>query len=119
VPTAIKRYIEESERLYSVLEDGLEGTDYLVDNRYSVADINAFPWVRTYTWAGVDIAKFPRVKAWLARIEAREAVKKGLTVPTPPADRSDMAEISVEEGREWIKKADKEIAEAKAASAKS
>lgn len=65
-------------------------------------------------WAGVDLAQFPRLAAWLERIDARPAVKKGLSVPSAPGDRSDIAEESYAQAREWIEKADKELAEIKA-----
>jgi len=40
------RYIEESRRLLMVLEDRLNGRDWLVDD-YSIADIATAPWIRT------------------------------------------------------------------------
>ncbi|WWC91522.1 uncharacterized protein L201_006468 [Kwoniella dendrophila CBS 6074] len=83
----IKRYREETSRLYSVLEGQLakpESKGFLVGGKYSVADINVFPWVRSYAWAGVDIEPFPNVKKWLDTIEARPAVYKGVGVPSRP-----------------------------------
>lgn len=44
-----QRYRNETIRLYQVLESRLEGRDWLVgDGRgsYSLADVNAYPWVR-------------------------------------------------------------------------
>ncbi|WWC71822.1 uncharacterized protein I206_105781 [Kwoniella pini CBS 10737] len=81
----INRYQEETSRLYSVLEDQLkkpESKGWLVGGKYTVADINVFPWVRSYAWAGIDITPFPNVKKWLDTIEARPAVYAGLGVPT-------------------------------------
>ncbi|WVF73135.1 hypothetical protein IAT40_007954 [Kwoniella sp. CBS 6097] len=85
IPYGIKRYQEETARLYSVLEDQLkkpESKGWLVGGKFSVADINVFPWVRSYAWAGVDITPFPSVAKWLEAIESRPAVYKGLGVPT-------------------------------------
>ncbi|WRT70402.1 uncharacterized protein IL334_007400 [Kwoniella shivajii] len=84
IPYGIKRYQEETARLYSVLEDRLkdpESKGYLVGGKFTIADINVFPWVRSYAWAGVDITPFPNVKKWIDTIEARPAVYKGLGVP--------------------------------------
>lgn len=84
IPYGIKRYQDETARLYSVLESQLAKSDsqgYLVGGKFSVADINVFPWVRSYSWAGVDITPFPNVAKWLERIEARPATYKGLGVP--------------------------------------
>lgn len=96
-----------------MLEDGLAHSDFLVNNTYSVADINVYPWIRSHTWAGVDLNKFPKLAAWVKRIDARPAVKKGLSVPNAAVDRSDIAAESYAEAREWIAKGDKEIAAAK------
>ena len=42
IPYAIKRYNDETSRLYSVLEDGLTAGagEWLVGDKYSVADMN-------------------------------------------------------------------------------
>ena len=42
-PYAINRYLNETKRLYSVLESRLAKQDYL-DGKYGIADIKAFPW---------------------------------------------------------------------------
>lgn len=47
IPYAINRYVEETKRLYSVLDGHLAGRDYIVGagkGRYSIVDINAWPW---------------------------------------------------------------------------
>ncbi|KAG2181102.1 hypothetical protein INT43_008684 [Umbelopsis isabellina] len=81
IPYAQKRYIDETKRLYGVLEIALEGTDYLANNQYSIADIANYSWVICHGLLGIDINEFPRVKAWLKRIDERPAVQKGLRVP--------------------------------------
>jgi glutathione S-transferase len=84
VPYAINRYTDETKRLYSVLNDALEGKEYLVANKFTLADAISFPWVRAHFLSGVpSIDEFPNLKAWTARINARPAVQKGLNVPTP------------------------------------
>lgn len=42
IPYGIKRYQDETHRLYSVLEDGLNAGkgEWLVGDKYSIADIN-------------------------------------------------------------------------------
>ena len=39
IPYAINRYLNETKRLYGVLEKQLEKQDYLVGNKYGIADI--------------------------------------------------------------------------------
>jgi GST-like protein len=83
VPYAIKRYTEETRRLYGVLQKRLSEAEYLADE-YSIADIATFPWVARFEWHKVDLADFPAVKRWFDQINARRAVQKGMAVPTPP-----------------------------------
>lgn len=81
IPYAINRYLNETKRLYGVLEKQLEKQDYLVGNKYGIADIKAFGWVRIAPRTGVSLDEFPKLKAWVDRIEARPAVQVGLKVP--------------------------------------
>ncbi|KAJ4286662.1 hypothetical protein N0V90_012914 [Kalmusia sp. IMI 367209] len=81
----IDRYQNETRRLYSVLEARLQGREWLVGKgrgKYSIADMSTFTWVRWAPWAGIDLGKFPKLEAWAKRIERREAVQKGLAVPS-------------------------------------
>ncbi|KAJ8077799.1 Glutathione S-transferase 2 [Marasmius tenuissimus] len=82
IPYAIDRYVNEGKRLLSVLEGHLSKHDYLAGGKYTVADIKTHPWIRLVHYFEIDLAKeYPKVKAWVDRIDAREAVQKGLKVP--------------------------------------
>lgn len=50
----IKRYVEETYRLFGVLEIGLQNADYLANDKYSIADIASFPWVVAGFFAGAS-----------------------------------------------------------------
>jgi len=81
---AIKRYINETRRLYSVLEARLkENGDWLVGDKMTIADIANYGWVNFAFWIDIDLSEFPKLNAWVDRISARDAVKRGLDVPTP------------------------------------
>jgi len=100
IQPAIDRYQHETKRLYGVLDHRLRERDFLAgDGRgdYSIADIANWTWVRSHDWAGVDIDDLPDLKAWLARIDERPAVQKGLTVP-PSAE----AEKTAEAGKKMV-----------------
>ena len=86
------RYNNEVNRLLGVLERRLDGRDFLAGD-YSIADIASFPWVKIAGVFNQDMSNFPRVQAWLDRIVARPAVKKGAAVGAelrrpPPAPGS-------------------------------
>ncbi|WP_412546639.1 glutathione S-transferase family protein [Maricaulis sp. MIT060901] len=82
-PYSIQRYVDESHRLLEVLDNRLEGREFLVGDTYSIADIATYPWARAWPWAQVDIDGLDHLKAWLKRIDNRPAVQKALTIPKP------------------------------------
>ena len=84
-PYAINRYLNETKRLYSVLETQLGKHEYLAGDRYGIADIKTFPWVLGAPRVGIDLAEYPHIQKWIEKIEARPAVKEGLTIPKAPA----------------------------------
>lgn len=80
------RYIAESRRLLSVLEQHLQGKDWMLGNTYSIADIAIWPWVRNligFYGAGdlVGFADFANVQRVLTQFLARPAVQRGLLIP--------------------------------------
>lgn len=78
----IKRYMDETKRLYSVLESRLKESPYLAGSKYTIADIASYSWVRSGPLAlEIDLAPWPALKKWVDEIEKRDAVKKGLDVP--------------------------------------
>ncbi|KAH9929123.1 glutathione S-transferase C-terminal-like protein [Epithele typhae] len=85
IPYAKKRYVDETRRLFGVLQLRLAGRDWLAGparGTYSLADMNAFPWVNGHAFTGVEtLDEFPDVKAWTERMKERPAVKSGLQIP--------------------------------------
>lgn len=79
IPYAIRRYEDEADRLYGVLDGRLAGRDY-VAGAYSIADMAIVGWARGYERQGVDLAQFPNVRRWLDTMLARPAVARGLKV---------------------------------------
>jgi GSH-dependent disulfide-bond oxidoreductase len=95
IPFAIERYQKESRRLLQVLDTQLERTEFLVGD-YSIADIANFSWARTHEWSGVDVSDLVHLNRWLAQIEARPAVQRGLAVPEKRALPSSADKDAVE-----------------------
>jgi GSH-dependent disulfide-bond oxidoreductase len=80
------RYVAESKRLLSVLDERLATRAWIMGDPYSIADIATFPWVNNliglYGAGGlVGIADFPHVLRALAAFMARPAVIKRLGIP--------------------------------------
>ncbi|EXM23111.1 hypothetical protein V3481_010269 [Fusarium oxysporum f. sp. vasinfectum] len=85
IPYAIQRYVGETERLFGVLDKRLSDRDYIVGpgkGRYSIADIALIGWTDRLPGTTISYDQFPNVKAWLARILERPAVKRGLLLPS-------------------------------------
>jgi glutathione S-transferase len=53
------------------LDDWLAAHDWLVDNRYTIADIGMYGYVSMAPQGGYDMARFPSIGAWIARVESR------------------------------------------------
>ncbi len=79
-PYAEERFHKEAQRLYGVLDRRLEGRDYIA-GAYSIADIAIWPWISRFEWQEIDLAAYPNVREWYARIADRPAVQTGYHVP--------------------------------------
>jgi GST-like protein len=84
---AIDRYQHETRRLYEVLDTRLQTVEFLA-GEYSIADIATFPWVRGHEWSGVSVDGLTALQRWMATLEARPAVQRGLLVPERTDDAS-------------------------------
>jgi len=72
LPYAIKRYVDETNRLYGVLNKRLADRAFLGGD-YSIADMAAYPWVVPYERQGQKLEDFPNLKRWFEAIRARPA----------------------------------------------
>jgi len=81
VPYALKRFDDETRRLYGVMNGRLGEAAYLAGEEYGIADMATYPWISRHDWQGIDLAAFPNVKRWFEAIGARPAVQRGMEVP--------------------------------------
>ena len=89
---ALKRYMGEYERNLAVLENRLEGRDYIL-SEYSIADMLAFPWAFIAKPLGVSLDASPCVAAWRGRIKERPAVRRAIDLHK---DRQNRGELTAE-----------------------
>ena len=80
-PFAIKRYEDETRRLFEVLDTRLQGREFMVGDQITIADFATFPWARAYPWAKVSVDGLDHLQAWFDRIDARPAVQRALNIP--------------------------------------
>ena len=76
VPYAKKRYRDETERLYGVLDRRLADRAYVAGD-YSIADMAIWPWASLWEGQEQDLGNFPNMAAWLERVGERPGVKAG------------------------------------------
>jgi GST-like protein len=81
MPLAVERFVDETERLYGVVDRRLGEAVYLAGD-YSIADIACFPWMRNHGRFGIDLEDFPNVARWLETIGGRPAVQRALDLLT-------------------------------------
>jgi len=75
IPYAIERYVNETNRLYGVMDRRLADREFLAGD-YSIADMAAYPWVVPHERQGQDLNRFPNLKRWFEAIAARPATAR-------------------------------------------
>lgn len=66
---ALNRAMTKIEAFYGVLEKSLEGRNYLVGDKFSIADLTSFNIIEVARVSGVDLSNFPNLQRWTATIE--------------------------------------------------
>lgn len=73
IPYAIDRYVKETARLYRVLNQQLDGQEFVAGD-YSIADMAMYPWIVPYQRQGQNLEDYPNLKRWFTALQARPAV---------------------------------------------
>ncbi|ANI52993.1 UNVERIFIED_ORG: GST-like protein [Pseudomonas fluorescens] len=76
IPYAIKRYIDETARLYGVLDKQLANNEFVAGSEYSIADMAIYPWIVSHKWQSQNLEDFPNVQRWFNHIKDRPATVK-------------------------------------------
>lgn len=92
---AVRRFTDEANRLYGVLNNRLFDRRYLAGDAYTIADMICYPWTVNWKNQGQDIAEFPYFARWQADLAARPAVQRGMAVGADFAE--DPAALPTEE----------------------
>jgi len=75
----LKRYTEETSRLYGVLDRQLADVEFVAGD-LSVADFAVLGWAWRHERHQISLDDFPNVKRWYETLFARPAVKRGFAV---------------------------------------
>ncbi|NWA01543.1 glutathione binding-like protein [Pseudomonas gingeri] len=73
IPYAMKRYIDETARLYGVLDKRLADRAFVAGSEYSIADMAIYPWIVSHQRQSQKLEDFPHLHRWFKVIQARPA----------------------------------------------
>jgi glutathione S-transferase len=66
----LPRLLERGYAALAVMEQQLQGRDFMLDSGYNIADIALFAYTHDAASAGFDLSRFPHILAWLERVRA-------------------------------------------------
>lgn len=86
---AVNRYVNETSRLYGVLNKHLsDGRAFVVGDAYSIADMAIYPWIVPHQRQQQDLSDYPHLARWFVSIAARPATvaayKAGQAISVKP-----------------------------------
>ena len=96
----VARYTTEAKRLLTVLEERLQGREFMVGESYSVADMATAPWIYGFARRGqkelIDFDLFPNIKRWYDAIMARPSTQRAYAhvskyISNTPKNNSDLS----------------------------
>ena len=90
IPYAIDRYVNETHRLYGVLNRRLDGRAFIAGTDYTIADMAAYPWIVPHENQGMTLDDFPHLQAWFAAIRERPATQRAYALGDEIKGRFDL-----------------------------
>jgi glutathione S-transferase len=63
--------VDKGKQALAVLEQGLQGRDFLVGNRYSLADIGLYAYTHVAEEGGFSLEDYPSIRSWIRRVAAQ------------------------------------------------
>lgn len=94
---AIDRYVNETARLYAVLNKRLSDREF-VAGEYSIADIACYPWIVPYERQNQNLNDFPNLKRWFEAIHSRPATIRAYE----KAEEFKNQQISMDQSRDLL-----------------
>ena len=77
---AVRRFTDEVNRMFGVLNNQLYRRPYLAGDEYTIADMICYPWTVNWESQGQDINEFKYFKRWFEELSEREGRQKGMAV---------------------------------------
>ncbi|MCE9650769.1 MAG: glutathione S-transferase N-terminal domain-containing protein [Parvibaculum sp.] len=89
---AIDRYVNETNRLYGVLDRKLERSGFVAGERYSIADMAAYPWIVPWKRQQQNLDDFPHLKRWFDAVASRPGTIAAYAKGEPFSNRPTVTE---------------------------
>jgi len=83
LPYAINRYVNETNRLYGVMDRRLDARPFLGGNDYSIADMASYPWVVPWKRQQQNLDDFVNLRRWFNSIRERAATQRAYAKAEP------------------------------------
>jgi GST-like protein len=77
---ALKRFDNEVNRLYGVMNYRLFDRRFLAGDYYSIADMACYPWAVNWAFFKQDIEQFKHLGRWLKEVGTRPGVQRGMDI---------------------------------------
>jgi len=90
---AVRRFTDEVNRLYGVMNNRLYDRRFLAGDEITIADMISYPWTVGWERQGQDLDEFPYFKRWFREMGSRPGVQRGMEagsdLSTDPSQLSD------------------------------
>ncbi len=83
IPYAITRYVNETNRLYGVMNKRLADNAFLAGADYTIADMAAYPWIVPWKRQQQNLDDFPNLRRWFEAIRHRPATERAYAKAEP------------------------------------
>lgn len=96
---ALRRFGDEVNRLYGVMNNRLYDRRYLAGDEYTIADMICYPWTVGWEQQGQNLDEFRYFKRWFEELGQRPGVQRGmaagsdLTVDTAKLSADEIARL--------------------------
>jgi GSH-dependent disulfide-bond oxidoreductase len=92
IPYAIARYVNETNRLYGVLDRCLAGREFLAGDAYTIADMASYPWIVPWRRQQQNLDDLPNLRRWFDAIRNRPTTMRAYARGEPYSGRPTVTE---------------------------
>ncbi|HWL28791.1 MAG TPA: glutathione binding-like protein [Burkholderiaceae bacterium] len=89
---AMDRYVNETNRLYGVLDRRLENRAFIAGDEYTIADMASYPWIVPWKRQQQDLQAFPNLHRWFNEVRFRPATLRAYEKGEPYSNRPAVTE---------------------------